>query len=70
MDICYLVINDRYLHEHGIVRSYRFARYFFCIDDVLTYLYKVPNCDEFRVITISDKDYEMLKKRKDVEVCL
>ena len=60
-----MIINTRYLKEYGLVKTYRFSRYFFHIDDVIHYLYKIPDPEEFKVITISKEDFQNIMKWKE-----
>lgn len=69
MEICYVVIDRAYLRREGLVRAYRFGRYFFNIDDVLHYFRVVDNAEDLMVITAPKSEVEILKERND-ELCI
>lgn len=56
----YLVVDYRYLHQYGLVRSMRFSRTFDNIKDALLYASRKDNWYDQHIISIeNEEDYSI-----------
>lgn len=63
MDCCYIVIDRKYLRKEGLIKAYRFGRYFFAVDDVMHYFRSVPDESDLIVITAPMYEFNRIMER-------
>ena len=63
MEIVYIVIDQNYLKKEGMIRAYRFGRYFTSVDDVINYIRSARDDQDLIVITAPKYEYMRIKER-------